>query len=130
MALSFVNLQDRTMALGNYGEADRTNIKTFINVAYFDVAKRRRWNWLQASTSITTSAGTPTVAVPTTVQAHAFGRLRPTDVNTDEPDFLEDYADFDRRTRESLDTLSTSQSPSCVSILNNSFYFYPTPAVA
>lgn len=127
MALTFVNLQDRVIALGNYGESDRTNIKSMLNVAYYDVCKRRRWSWLESSTSLATVANTATVAVPAAVQAFAFGRLRPTVTDLWAPDYIEDFGDFDNLTRRAVNTTDTTSEPLYYSIFNNLVYFYPTP---
>ena len=126
MALTFKNLQDRAIILGNYGEADRTNLKEMMNTSYYDVCRRRRWTWLEVTTSISTVAGVATVAIPTAASAYSFGRLRPTSTMVWPPEYIDDFGDFDPLTRLAIDTLERGE-PTFFTMSGANFTFYPTP---
>jgi hypothetical protein len=123
---TLTQLTAKATALGNYATADSTNIDTFVNMAYLDVCKRRRWSWLETTTSISTVAGTATVAVPAAVADGYFGRLRPDSTSVTAPEYIPDWEAFDYRTRDAVDTTDRGE-PKYYSIMGGSIYFYPTP---
>lgn len=61
----FKDLQDRVIQYG-YSEQHRNQIKAWINDAYRDVCRLRRWSWLTFTDNVTLTVGTRTVALPVT----------------------------------------------------------------
>lgn len=48
-----------------YGNVDLGNVKMWINMAYSDVANRRRWSWLQSRQSVNVTSGKRIYSLPT-----------------------------------------------------------------
>lgn len=123
---SYLTLQNRVIAMGGYGETDRTRIKDFINVAQDDVCSRsEKWSFLERTTTVTTVAATQTVNIPSGTRT--IGRLRPTTPYSLEPTFL-DWFTFDDLyfNREAQATVGTG-IPSEYSIFGSKFVFNPVP---
>lgn len=127
MAYTFVDLQDRVIDAGGYGEVDRAKLKTFINIAYRDCASRRRWSWTEKQLTITTAANTGTNTVP--VDQSQFGRLRPATSGIAEPDYL-DWQTY------SVDFHSTAPAdlsvgvPEVYSLYDDKIWWNPIPNAA
>lgn len=52
-----------------YGTEDDTFIVTWLNLAYKDVASRRRWHWLEANTTVSTTANAEVSVLSTNLYA-------------------------------------------------------------
>lgn len=63
--MDFKDLQDNVLTRDYGATATRTNIKVWINDAYRDVVRERRWTWTQETATVVTVANTATVAMPT-----------------------------------------------------------------
>lgn len=61
---TFKDIQDRVIQYG-YSEQHRTQIKGWVNDAYRDLCRLRRWSWLIFTDPLVTTAGSRTVALPT-----------------------------------------------------------------
>lgn len=125
MALTYKNLQDRCLTYG-YGEVDRTNLKTWLNEAYEDLVRQHKWPFLEATATITTVAGTQTVAVPTSPPVLFFGRLKPT-VEIDEPRFLSEMDFREYMPHREYTDANDRGVPEMYSIFAGNFNFYPVP---
>jgi hypothetical protein len=129
MATTYKQLQDRVLTYG-YGEVDRANVKTWLNETYEDLVRSFKWPWLQATQTITTVAGTQTVALPASPPILFFGRLKPTSSSAlKEPKFLSemDFRDYMPH-REFTDTTSAYRGqPKYYSIFAGNINFYPVP---
>lgn len=127
MALTYKNLQDRCLTYG-YGEVDRANFRTWLNEAYEELVRSYKWPFLEATASITTVAGSPTVSVPTSPPVLFFGRLKPNSVTTlTEPRYLSelDFREYMPH-REYTDTADVGE-PEYYSVFGGVFNFYPVP---
>lgn len=129
MALTYKNLQDRCLTYG-YGEADRTNFQTWLNEAYEEIVRAFKWPWLQATTTVTTVAGTQTVALPSSPPVLFFGRLKPSSSSSlKEPRYLNemDFREYMPH-REYTDTAAAYRGmPDYYSIFAGNINFYPVP---
>ena len=129
MATTYKQLQDRVLTYG-YGEVDRANVKSWLNEAYEDIVRSYRWPWLQATQTITTVAGTQTVALPATPPILFFGRLKPTSSSALlEPKFLSemDFREY-MPNRKFTSTVATDRGvPTYYSIFAGNLNFYPVP---
>lgn len=126
--LDFQNLQDRVLSFG-YGEIDRANVKTWINMAYSDVMSRRRWSWAQATQSVVTVAGTSTVALSALSDPpQFFGRLAPVTTTAREPKYIPPMQFNDSVLRRPPST--TRSTPDYYTIFADTVTFYPVPDAA
>lgn len=128
MPLTYKQLQDRVLTYG-YGEVDRDNVKTWLNEAYEALVSSYKWPWLQAIVSVATTAGTQTVALPTSPPVQFFGRLKPTASGVDEPKFLSemDFREYMPH-REFTSTVAAERGqPKYYSIFAGNLNFYPVP---
>ena len=122
--LAFSDLVTRVKTFG-YGDEDETFIKTWLNMAYQDVATRKRWSWTEAVEDVITTASTETVLFSALSETPAFfGRLKPVTSGVIIPEY-QDNMDFeDNHTRHV--TIATGQ-PSSYTIWANTIRFYPIP---
>lgn len=119
---NFLELQNRVIAR-NYGEVDRTNIKTFLNEANEEVQSRRWWSWAMSTAAVTTTAGNPNSSLP--INNILFGRISPNQDGIDEPIFVDQWAySLDSPTRLYL----TGQgAPVYFTLEPNIIHWRPTP---
>lgn len=124
MPMTYLQMQDRVMALGGYGEADRDRIKTFINMTKRDLESRHgRFSWLEKQATINTVAGTATVALPSDLNTH--GRLTPTTTNAPAPRFVEPLSfEHDSDDHEASTTRGVPQE---YTVRNGTYIFRPIP---
>lgn len=105
-----------------YGTEDDTFITTYLNMAYLDVAGRRKWRWNESYTSVSTTAATETTALP----SHLFlGDLRSLTIDLPTPVFVYNSSEIDDRHRQPTST--TQAKPQLYTIVGNDILWYPTP---
>lgn len=126
--MTFEQLQERVMAFG-YGEADRNWIKTWLNMAYADVAIRRRWSWLERTATLTTTPGTQTVSVPEPEGALVtyWGRLKPQGAATPPVSFIGEMTDDEGAGPRGHYDLTNPGAPREYSLWGGGVVFYPVP---
>jgi hypothetical protein len=123
---TFLQLQDRALDF-NYGTADRTRVKSFINMAYRDLASRHRWTWLEESAAVTTTAGSATTALSSVTDLMEFGRIRVNATNTwIDPEYVDWNEWLDDYMRDAA-ILLPSGPPTKFSIWENVIYWDTIP---
>lgn len=121
MGLTRTNLEDRCLQYG-YGEGDRTRFQDFLNQTYRDVLARHRWSWNRATTSLSLTAGNNSVSLPAANYIF-FGRLRPTTLEVNPPDFVEwDTTEWKEFMRVAPDS-TVRGTPSKYSIYQDNVFF-------
>jgi len=124
VGLAFSDLVERVKTFG-YGDEDEVFIKTWLNMAYQDVATRKRWAWTEATEDVVTAVGVETTAFSALSETPAFfGRLKPTTSGLIIPDY-QDNMDFeDNHTRH----VTIAQGmPTSYTIWNGLIRWYPIP---
>lgn len=121
---TFRDIQDEVLSYG-WGSADRDRVKTWINSAYADIASRTRWNWAQDSVLLTVSQESPTSTIPPRVAL--WGRLRPVDLDGQEPQFVDWHSFNASFVTEPSGVLALGQ-PEVYSISGSVVYWAPVPA--
>jgi hypothetical protein len=122
--LSFGDLVTRVKTYG-YGNTDDTFIKTWINMAYQDIATRKRWTWTEATQTVSTVAATATTLVEDLSAEPAFmGRLKPNQISLSEPEYL-DWMKYEQDTHRTMRT-GTGQ-PTTWSMFGGVIYWDPIP---
>lgn len=129
MGMTFLQMQQRAQVLGNYSDADLTNMKIFINMAKRDLESRNeKWPWLRDTANLTTTPAVQTVAVPALMKEH--GQLMATTnaynapVWVDLPSFNPLGDDISYRSTDYIGV------PIFYTISEGAFVFTPTPDAA
>jgi hypothetical protein len=119
-------MQDRALALGNYGEGDRANMILFINMAKRDLESRpEKWLWMRTSATVSTVAASRTVAVPALMKEH--GGLYDVE-NASASPLWTDYPTFDPLGEYiSYNADNTTGPPVSYTISEGAFVFEPVP---
>lgn len=126
MAYTFLNVQDRALDF-NYGTADRTRIKTFINMAYRDLIKRHRWSWLEESTTVTTTAGQVSTSLSGVTDLMEFGRLRRASATTSvDPEYI-DWNEWSKDFHRNVASQLPQGTPTKYSYWEGVIYWDKTP---
>lgn len=127
MAYTFLNVQDRALDF-NYGTADRTRMKSAINIAYRDLATRHKWTFLETSAAITTTATVATTSLAPT-RFMEFGRLRPDSaITTTTPEYIPwNLYDSDSLYTRYSEQNMASGIPTQFSIYDGNIYWNPIP---
>lgn len=90
--LNFGGLVDRVKTFG-YGNEDDEFIRTWLNMAYLDVATRKRWAWTEATQDVTTVAGQETTTFSSLSETPAFfGRLKPSTTGLLIPEYVDNMS--------------------------------------
>ncbi len=119
---TYLQLQNRVITLGGYGETDRTRIKDYINIAQDDVNSRaERWAHNEAQVDVSTTPGSQTLTVPASVRE--LLRLRPVTTGLTEP-MYQDWNTFSRQHSTSESLIDTNLGvPSVYSLFAGNIIF-------
>lgn len=111
-----------------YGSTDLGNIKIWINMAYEDIATRRRWSWLQNTETIAITSGVSKYALTAMSDTPIYwGRLRPASSTAQrEPRFIDPTKMGDDYTRMFLDPTNTG-TPNAYTIWDGVLEVFPYP---
>jgi hypothetical protein len=127
--LTFKTIQDRVITYG-FGEADRTNIKGWINVRYSDIVGRRRWSWLSEQLTLNTVTGQSnySIATLTTNTFSRHGRLQSTQLTAPDPVFVDMMSMDDWAASRNIGDLTTRGVPEFYGLWDGELWFWPVPA--
>jgi hypothetical protein len=122
--LSFGDLVERVKAFG-YGDEDEPFIKTWINMAYQDIATRKRWSWTEAIQDVLTAPGQETTPFSALSETPAFfGRLKPSTTGLYVPEYQDNMAFEENFTKHP--TIQTGQ-PTRYTIWSGLLRWFPIP---
>lgn len=125
---TYLDLQDRAIALGNYGEVDRANLKVFLNMAYSDVQSRHRWSWLESNVDFTVPQGANYVALSTILpdpDSVAVSTIRPNALGLTQPQYVEPVTTDIDSWLNKFDDSTIVGTPIEWTYWNKRIYFYP-----